>query len=148
MKLKTLPHRLIAFLIAATATITMHSAYADEVALIDTMKGLQYFTHKTSLAVDAKNAPLAEFYTHELEELLEELTTVPSYHGQPIAKLSDALLKQSFERLETAIKKQQWPQSSQALDLMIDSCNQCHKATQHGFIEIQRQSHNPYFQKF
>ncbi len=148
MTFKTLQTRLIGFLIAVSAFTTIHSAQADDVALINTMSALQYFTHKTSLAIDAENAPLAEFYSHELEEILEKLATVSSYHGQPIAKLTEALLHPSFERLEAAIKQQQWQQSSQALDTMIDSCNQCHQATQHGFIHIERQSHNPYFQIF
>ncbi len=148
MIFKRLKIRCRDLIVVLIATLVAHSTQADDVALIDAMSSLQYFTHKTSLAVDAKNAPLAEFYAHELEEILEELATVSEYHGQPIAKLAETLLHPSFEQLETAIKQQQWSQSSEALDTMIDSCNQCHQATQHGFIQIERQSHNPYFQKF
>jgi len=124
------------------------SSQAGDVALIESMKGLQYFTHKTTLAVNAKNPQLARFYAHELEEILEELESVSSYHGQPIAKLVKTLLLPSFEALETTLKQQQWQGSSDALDTMINSCNQCHQATQHGFIQIQRHDSNPYFQKF
>lgn len=145
MKMKA---RLLGLVMTISTAISIHTAHADEVELIDAMAALQYFTHKTSLAVDSKNAPLAKFYAHELEEILEELETVSSYHGQPIAKLAEAILHPSFHQLETAIKQQQWTQSSEALDAMIDSCNQCHQATQHGFIQIERLSHNPYFQKF
>ena len=123
-------------------------AKADNVELVEAMSALQYFTHKTSLAVDARNAPLAAFYAHELEEILEQLESVESYHGHPIAKLVEAMLVPSFEQLESAVKAEQWTQSSAAVDRLIDSCNQCHSATQHGFIQIERTTHNPYFQTF
>lgn len=140
--------KLTALLLSLLISSWSISSQASDVALIESMSGLQYFTHKTTLAVNAKNPKLAQFYAHELEEILEELESVSSYHGQPIAQLVKTLLVPSFEALEVTLKQQQWHDSSEALDTMIDSCNQCHIATQHGFIHIQRRDDNPYFQKF
>ena len=123
-------------------------AKADNVELVEAMTALQYFTHKTSLSVDARNAELAEFYAHELEEILEQLESVESYHGQPIAKLVESMLVPRFEKLEAQIKARDWSKSSDAVNDLIGSCNQCHQATQHGFIQIVRSADSPYFQRF
>ncbi len=130
------------------ASSLMTTAHASDVELVKIMSALQYFTHKTTLAIDAKNPDLAAFYAHELEELIEELEEVESYHNQPIASFVTAILEPSFESLEQQIKSQDWPQSSDAMNALIDSCNKCHQATQHGFILIERRADNPYFQQF
>ncbi len=135
-------------LAALLATGLMTNTHASDVELVKVMSALQYFTHKTTLAIDAKNPELAAFYAHELEELIEELEDVESYHNQPIASLVTAILEPSFENLEARIKSQQWQHSSDAMNALIDSCNKCHQATQHGFIIIERRTDNPYFQQF
>ncbi len=51
-------------------------ALADGPALAKMMGQTQYFTHKASLAIANKNQPLTDFYLHELEEMIEELSGV------------------------------------------------------------------------
>ncbi len=126
----------------------MTTTHASDIELVKIMSALQYFTHKTTLAIDAENSDLAAFYAHELEELIEELEEVESYHNQPIASFVTAILEPSFETLEHQIKDNNWQQSSAAMNALIDSCNKCHQATQHGFIVIERRADNPYFQQF
>lgn len=121
---------------------------SGDVALVEKMTALQYFSHKTTLAIDHKNAELANFYAHELEEIIEELETVKQYHGQPIAKLVKTILVPAFENLESNIKAKRWSASSNAADQLISSCNQCHQAADHGFIVIERRKDNPFLQSF
>ena len=50
------------------------ASLADEaIELVEYMTRLQYFSHKVGLSIQAKNEPLARFYLHELEEIIEKL---------------------------------------------------------------------------
>lgn len=124
-------------------------AVADgEIQLVENMGNLQYFTHKMTLAIDADNQPLADFYAHELEEYLEDTLKVESYHDKPIGKLAKAMLVPAFENLEKDIKANKLRKASDKVDAMINACNACHNATGYNFIAIERRSDNPFMQKF
>jgi len=124
------------------------SAQASEVDLVGTMGSLQYFAHKTHLSLNAKNQELANFYAHEIEEQLEALEEIKEYHGQPIGKLSKSMLVPSFEAFEASLKAGDWSAAQQKFQTVIDTCNACHQATQHGFIKIELSDKNPYMQAF
>lgn len=137
------------FVMALLFTVSPLTAVADgEIQLVENMGHLQYFTHKMTLAIDAGNQPLADFYAHELEEYLEDTLKVESYHDKPIGKLAKAMLVPAFENVEKDIKAGDLKQASGKLDTMINACNACHNATGYGFIAIERRSDNPYMQKF
>lgn len=122
-------------------------AFADE-ALVENMGHLQTFAHKAALAIDYRNTPLLEFYVHEWEEYLEETASIESYDGYPVGKLVESLLMPAFNQLEAAIKSGKRKVISENYDRLIDSCNACHHATQHGFITIVRSTDNPFMQSF
>ena len=121
---------------------------SEGVGLVAKMTSLQYFTHKTALSIDAENKQLTGFYLHELEETLEELEEINSYHGKPIGKLVKTILHPAFEKLEDEAKGRDWDATSKALDNLINSCNECHDSTGYRFLKIKRTSENPYFQSF
>jgi len=129
-------------------TLGISTAQASDVDLVGTMGALQYFAHKTHLSLNAKNQELANFYAHEIEEQLEELEGIKQYHGQPIGQLSKSMLVPAFETFETALKKGDWDAAQQTFKAMINTCNVCHQATQHGFIKIELSDKNPYIQAF
>lgn len=140
---------MIKTLIAALAlSFGVSSAHASDVDLVGTMGALQYFAHKTHLSLNAKNQQLANFYAHEIEEQLEALEDIKQYHGQPIGKLSKAMLEPSFEAFEASLKAGDWSAAQQKFKLMINTCNACHQATQHGFIKIELSDKNSYLQSF
>ena len=120
----------------------------EEEELVQYMSSLQYFAHKTSLALESHNKPLAAFYTHELEEVIEELEKVDSYDGYPVGDLVESKLEPSFEDFEAALKSENWNKASLKFDSLIQACNACHKATDHGFIRVERPSVNPFMQSF
>jgi len=124
------------------------SAQASGVDLVGTMGSLQYFAHKTHLSLNAKNQELANFYAHEIEEQLEALEGIKQYHGQPIGELSKSMLVPSFEAFEASLKKGEWRAAQKNFKVMINTCNACHQATQHGFIKIELSDKNPYMQAF
>ncbi len=116
--------------------------------ILGKMTTLQYLTHKTALAVDKQNRPLADFYAHELAEAIEDVIKVKSYDGHPVGKLVKTMLVPSFEQLEAEIKGGQWNKASIKIDGMINACNACHTATKHGYIVIERNRDNPFMQTF
>ena len=121
---------------------------SDNIDLISLMKSFQYFAHKTGLAIDHKNRELTSFYAHEIEETLKEVMKVKSFDGHSIGTLAKSVLKPAHEDLEKAIKSGSWEAVSNQFDAMLDACNRCHKTTDHIYIRIQRQHHNPYMQSF
>jgi hypothetical protein len=146
------PRRL---LIAALAfALPVAPALADEghVDLLGLMTTLQTLVHKTQLALDAGNLPLAGFYAHELDETAEALTEVAEYDDHPIGELTAAMLMPAIDALDEALNRGDLPgvevRANEGLDRVIHSCNACHGATEHGFIVIDRNPVNPYAQRF
>ena len=122
---------------------------ADEsIGLVEYMTRLQYFSHKVGLSIQAKNEPLARFYLHELEEVIEKLKEVKEYDGYPISALVQQMLEPAFGKLERSVEAKQLARAHADYDAMLNACNNCHKSTAHGYIKIQRRLDNPYIQSF
>lgn len=120
----------------------------DEVELVRLMGNMQYMAHKTALAIDARNQPLATLYLHEVEEIVEQLEQVESFDGHAIGSLVRTLLVPSLEALEDGMKSGDWDQASKRFDQLLTSCNTCHETTDHGYVRIQRSTANPFMQSF
>ena len=117
--------------------------------LVSAMGCLQYFLHKTGLALREGNFRLASFYLHEIEEVLEEVGKVESYDGHPVGKMSGEMADEAFETLEKAVDGKKRKASRRAYADMIKACNTCHTATDHGFIKVRdRSGSNPFMQSF
>lgn len=137
--------QLSVILMAALPATTFASG---DVELAENMGQLQYFAHKAALSIDSKNQELAGFYAHELEEYIEDAAKIESYDGYPVGKLIKSMLMPTFEGFEAALKTGDWKKASAKFDALLNSCNACHDATEHGFIKIERRSDNPYMQSF
>jgi hypothetical protein len=120
----------------------------ETVELVEYMRRLQYFTHKAGLAIEAKNEPLTHFYLHELEEVIDKLKSVEVYDGHPIAALAQRILKPAFKNVEKGVEAKQFDQTRTAYGAMLTACNQCHQATAHGYIKIEKRLDNPFMQSF
>lgn len=114
------------------------------------MHYLQIWSHKMALSIDAQNLQLADFYHHEVEETVESIVqTVPEYDGYPIGELVDRIMTPTLESLEQALDAQDWPLIRSRYEQVIVSCNQCHAATDHGYIVITPGfGQNPFNQTF
>jgi hypothetical protein len=112
-----------------------HEAY--EVAIV--MGRMHLYFDKLWFAGKAQNWELAGFYAHEIEESLEELIEAKVVEdGVEISKLAEIMTESPFKELEGAVKKQALPDFEAAYTRMVNTCNQCHQTTKHGFIRIQR----------
>ena len=121
-----------------------------ELALL--MGDLQRLTHKMALSANEGNAELAAFYMYEsIEQLKAIQEDVPEYEGQPVAMFIDRLGLPAYEKFKEALsaKPPDRERMLAGLDIVIQSCNQCHAATQHQIIRITRGTEvNPFNQSF
>jgi len=122
----------------------------EEAELAVHMANLQRWTHKTTLALDARNPALADFYLHEMEETVETVQEkAPTYEGYRVADLTDQLLVPRVEALDEALDEQAWPTVDERVNELAQACNQCHAQTDHGFVRIDLEDvPNPYPQDF
>ena len=142
MKSRLLKSGSMAFLINTTAASIAMAG--DDLSLVKSMGSLQYFAHKTSLAIDKQNMKLASFYAHEIEEIIEVIEDIEQFKDYPIGELTKNKLIPPFEKFEDA----DWNNINKKFNQMIDGCNLCHTATHHEFIHIQRPTTNNFMQSF
>ena len=135
-------------LVALLGLPTMSSADDEEVELVEYMSKLQYFSHKAGLSIRAENGALADFYLHEMEEVIELVRDVEEYDGHAIGQLSETMLEPPFETLEKSVKAEDFEQAQTDYGELLKACNSCHTRTEHGFIKIQESRDNPFMQSF
>ncbi len=109
----------------------------EENPVLETMGYYQHFSHKLWLAGKNQNWELADFYTHELEEVSEKLIEGNVIHDDyNLSNLSEAIFLPKIEKLEQAIRQKDEVLFNESYMLMIGSCNLCHNTTKHDFIKI------------
>lgn len=130
--------------LSTTAPVT-----AAEPGLAVLMERMQTYTHKLQLSLEARNARLADFYLHELEETAEYIAeNIESYHDRPVGALVQNMLMPQIERLEDAVGEREWAESDTRFADLLRACNACHMATEHGFIRLAPAKGNPFAQDF
>lgn len=119
----------------------------DDPGLATLMGRLQVYVQKLDLSVQNNNTQLIGFYLHELEESAEEIQEdIASYDGFPVGQLTGSKLMPHIEALEHAVEND--ADIELEMQALIDSCNECHEATDHGYIKINRMTSNPFNQSF
>jgi hypothetical protein len=73
--------------------------------------------------------------THELEEM-KRITRLSTTIDKEKGQLMQAMLRPSFEALESAIAHNDHSKFEKALTRTIDACNACHTATGSDFIQV------------
>lgn len=105
----------------------------------DMMNALQLRHAKLWYAGAAGNWELASFEAHEIEESLERIAHWHAVHDEaPIASYIEAYMHPGHSALEQSIAKQDMEAFTTAFDQFTQGCNDCHRATGHAFISIQR----------
>jgi hypothetical protein len=127
---------------------TQQAATTPELA--EYMSTMQYYTHKFALAVDAEHRELAQFYFHEIRALSDEIKKdIPGYEGYDIARFMGIFMDPTIQPVEDALSNNNWETTRNEVINLIDSCNSCHNATAHGFVEVTPGfDKNPYNQDF
>ncbi|MEO7332118.1 MAG: hypothetical protein ABI193_26315 [Minicystis sp.] len=91
-------------------------------------------------AMNADRFELAEFEVGEMEEIFEDdlphATPPREIKGVNLAGLADAFAKTNLPELQKATKGKDKAAFAAAFNRASETCNGCHKATGHSFIEI------------
>ncbi len=121
----------------------------EQVDPVAVMTNMQYFLYKTGLSLRADNQELADFYMHEIEEMIEELKQIEDFEGHNIAELVEIMLEPHVVAMAETIDTGDSQAALGAMDTVINGCNACHTTTDHDFINIVDNSEqNVFMQSF
>ena len=94
------------------------------------MTGIQLHHAKLWFAGQNQNWPLADFEIHEIMEALDDIEEFCK--DRPEAK-SIGMLKPAIDTVTDAIRQKDLRSFKNSFSLLTNTCNNCHKATDHGF---------------
>jgi hypothetical protein len=111
--------------------------HSEEHILISSMQRFQWFGNKLWFAGNAENWELAGFYTHELEEVAEEVIEAKiTDDGANISDLMSKIAMPNIENLEKAVKSKDKNAFLEHYKMLINTCNSCHQTAGKPFIKI------------
>jgi hypothetical protein len=109
----------------------------DDFELAQPMGQMQKYMDKLHFAGLEGNWQLAGFYLHELEEQAEKIVEADVGEGVvDVSKLTQQLLVSQIEQLESLVEAGDSVQYKSGYLELVDRCNSCHQASNHGFIMI------------
>lgn len=107
----------------------------------DFMSSIQAHHTKLWFAGQNENWDLADFEIHELEEAIED---IQKFHaGRKETELIGMILP-ALDSVEVAIEKKDPVAFKRSYNLLTNTCNTCHKQTDHGFVVIKLPESLPY----
>jgi hypothetical protein len=104
--------------------------------LATAMGKLQYFSNKLYYSLQNDNKELVEFYTHELEETMEDIEDA-NVIDEGIS-ISDNIKTYGLKGLSNfeRFMEQSPDKFEDHYSNLINACNACHMVSKHGFINI------------
>jgi hypothetical protein len=125
-------------LLAADVVAQTPPASGPRLGLGDYMTAFVQPRHaKLGLGGQVRNWDYLSYEQHELEETLEKVEkAVPRYRGANMADLL-GMLKQPMADLQAAIQARDGAKFDAAYAALTDSCNACHRTTEHAMVVIQ-----------
>jgi hypothetical protein len=94
------------------------------------MSGIQTHHAKLWFAGQNQNWPLADFEVHEIQEALEDVQKFCS--DRPEVK-AIGMINPAIDSVTNAIQQKNPQLFNTSFVLLTHTCNNCHKATEHGF---------------
>lgn len=98
-----------------------------------TMQSIQSWHLKLKAAVDEGNWYFAAYALEEIQEAFEYLV---KYHPNKPETKSINIIKPSIDMLAQSISAQDVSLFNERYELLTQSCNACHMATEHPYIKI------------
>lgn len=124
-------------------------AESDEIPLIYHMSFISRYAKKLYFAGEVENWELADIYSHEIEEISEDIVARGEKHDEiDISQLMESMLLPQVERVEEAIDSGDREMFLDRYNVMIQSCNQCHDASDYGAVKVTVPETNPFNQDF
>lgn len=97
------------------------------------MSSIQVHHAKLWFAGTNENWKLAEFEVHEIQEALEN---IQKFNADRSEAQSIPMINPAMDSISKAIKQKSQLLFKSSFNLLTNSCNNCHKATQHEFNVI------------
>jgi hypothetical protein len=122
---------------AAAPVPAAHAAYQPGLGELMLLMGERQSRLAASIA--GHNPPLAQFEFDELAEVLDDVRSMYPTHeklAQPSAELIAAHLETSLAQIKAGLDAKDWGAAGVALGKLTAGCNDCHEASQVGFIHI------------
>jgi hypothetical protein len=104
------------------------------------MTGIQLHHAKLWFAGQNQNWPLADFEIHEIQESLDDINVFCT--DRPEVK-SIGMLKPAIDSVTTAIQQKSLQLFKNSFSVLTNTCNNCHKATDHAFNVVMIPSNPP-----
>lgn len=127
---------------ANSPTSQGHSAARTEAYVpgLGEIMSLQQMRHaKLWLAGSRGNWALANYELDELREGFEDASRLhPEHEGVPVAPMIANLTPGPLTAIGEAVKGKSAADFTKSFDSLTAACNTCHRAANHGFIQIRR----------
>ncbi|MDQ3102124.1 MAG: hypothetical protein M3R08_12100 [Bacteroidota bacterium] len=114
-----------------------NEAHEEEIEVAIIMGRIQRFHQKFWIAARAQNAPLAQFYLHEMEEAMEEIADAQLHDdGVDISTNMRTYGLAMNKHLQTILENQGVDQLLTGSGSLVKACNSCHVASGYEMIKI------------
>ena len=94
------------------------------------MTSIQMHHAKLWFAGQNKNWKLADFEVHEIEETLEN---IQKFNNDRIEVKSIGMINPAMDSINSAIQRKNIKSFTSSFNLLTNTCNNCHKTTEHEF---------------
>jgi len=108
------------------------------------MMELQHRHATLWFAGEAENWPLADYFLHEMEELVEDIGEFhPTYHDLRVADMLADVTVPAIEAMEDAVEAEERHAFVSAYEQLTVACNGCHAPADKAAIVVQRPTSPP-----
>jgi len=126
---------------AAWYIVGVEKRLAHSFRMVDVMADYQRYADKIHFAGTAENWELAGWYLWKLRKASwvvadGSVTEYRSVKKYDIAALTQTMLWPVLNHLDSAVEAKDPAAFQKAYETLVNTCNACHHATQHGFVKI------------
>lgn len=101
------------------------------------MSHIQRYADKLYFAGVANNAPLVDFYLHEIEETAEAIAAAKVMDEDvDVSGLVNTILLPELERFEKSQAEHKGAKFKDDYAILVSTCNKCHTLAKHSYIQI------------
>lgn len=126
-----------------------HQAEESAIPLIYQMSFISRYAKKLYFAGEAENWELANIYNHEIEEISDGIVAGEVVDdGINISQLMESMFLPQVESIGEAIDSGDREMFLNRYNIMIQTCNQCHAASDYGAVKVTVPENNPFNQDF
>lgn len=134
---------------SSTDSAQVQSSTYLQLPLVYHMSFMSRYTKKLYFSGMAENWGLADIYAHEIEDISDYIMKAGYVHdGIDVGDLLEVLLVPQLALVEDAIKKKDKETFVSAFRSLIQTCNNCHVASNYSAVRVTIPEINPFNHDF